>query len=381
VVAGLVAGNLKGEKVAMTDLEKLTRDIVPVEQVWRQKAAERQDRLTKPPGSLGKLEEIACRMAAIQGTLSPSVDHKRVVVFAGDHGVTEEGVSSYPSEVTAQMVANFLRGGAAINSIARSVGAELVIVDAGVASAIPAIEGGQPGVEFVNKPVRPGTRNFTQEPALTVEETLSAISLGFERATDAKRAGVNLIGMGEMGIGNTTSAAAVTSALTGFPAEAVTGRGTGAGDEVMARKKKAVEQGVRMHAPTPQAALHILRCLGGLEMAALTGLCLGAASHRIAAICDGFIASASAAVAVRLCPAVGDYLFAGHLSTEPGHAIVLGLLEKKPLLHLEMRLGEGSGAALAMAVVDAAVRTFTGMATFASAGVSNKQELAQEAGR
>ena len=359
----------------MSQLTKITQEIRPVEESWLEKAAERQNRLTKPPRSLGKLEEIACRMAAIQETLSPRVDHKRVVVFAGDHGVTEEGVSPYPSEVTAQMVANFLRGGAAINALAKTVGADLVIVDAGVASPIPAVDISNQAVQFVRKPVRKGTRNFTREPALTEDETVRSILLGYEVACEAKQAGVNLIGMGEMGIGNTTSASAITAALTRFPASGVIGRGTGADDETLARKQKAVEQGLQLHAPRADDALHILRSLGGLELAGLAGLCLGAAANRTAIVCDGFIAAASAAIAVRLCSPVGDYLFAGHLSTEPGHAIILEVLNRKPLLHLEMRLGEGSGAALAMAIIDAAVRIFVEMATFESAGVTDRQEV------
>src|SRR6266404_4263616 len=365
----------------MTALNAILEKIVPVEQHWLEQAEERQNRLTKPSKSLGRLEDIACRMAAIQRTLSPRVNHKRIVVFAADNGVTEEGVSPYPSEVTAQMVANFLRGGAAINSIAHSVGAELVIVDAGVASPIPAVDVSRLDAEFVRRLIRQGTRNFSKEPAMAMEETISAIMLGVEMASAASRAGVNLIGMGEMGIGNTTSASAITAALTGFPASAVTGRGTGADDETLARKRQVIEQGLRMHAPSSDDPLHILQAFGGFELAGLAGLCLGAAAHRIAIICDGFIAGASAAIAVRLSPAVADYMFAGHLSTEPGHAIILELLDRKPLLQLDMRLGEGSGATLAMPVIDAAVRTLLGMATFESAGVSNRQEIAQKVGR
>lgn len=359
----------------MHDLQKIIQEITPVNESWIEKAAQRQECLTKPPRSLGKLEEVACRMAAIQQTLSPSVSRKRVVVFAGDHGVTEEGVAPYPSEVTVQMVANFLRGGAAINALARTVGAELVIVNAGVASAVPVQRPSDPAIQFVDRPVRQGSRNFTRGPALTEDEAIQAILLGHEMACAAKQAGVGLLAMGEMGIGNTTSASAVTAALTGSPAMGVVGRGTGSDGETLERKRRAVEQGLRLHASDNKGAFHILQTLGGLELAAMTGLCLGAAANRTAITCDGFIASASAAVAVKLCPAVADYLFAGHLSTEPGHAVLLEFMNKKPLLHLEMRLGEGSGAALAMAIIDGAVRTFVEMATFESAGVSDKQEV------
>jgi nicotinate-nucleotide--dimethylbenzimidazole phosphoribosyltransferase len=363
----------------MDEINALISRITPIDPSWLEKAAERQNCLTKPPGSLGKLEEIACRMAAIQQSLIPRADRKRVVVFAGDHGVTAEGVSPYPQEVTAQMVANFLRGGAAINAVARSVGAELVIVNAGVASPIPVVDGPAEGIEFVQKPVRQGTRNFIREPALTDKEAFQGVLLGCDVATEARHAGVNLIAMGEMGIGNTTSASAVTAMLTHSPAAAVTGRGTGLDGSALDSKRKIVEQAVRLHAWTGSDPFQVLRALGGLELAGLMGLCLGAAANRIAVVCDGFIASTSAALAVALCPAVADYLFCGHLSTEPGHAVILEFLGKKPLLHLEMRLGEGTGAALAMGVVDAAVRTFSEMATFASAGVSDKQEIVEKA--
>ena len=345
------------------------------------RAQERQKRLTKPSGSLGKLEEIACRMVAIQQTLSPSVDRKRIVVFAADHGVTQEGVSPYPAEVTAQMVANFLRGGAAINALAKTAGADLVIVDAGVQSPIPAIGAFAEQIQFIQRPIRKGSRNFAKEPALTAEETSTAIRLGHEVAEDAKNAGVNLIGIGEMGIGNTTAAAAITAALTGLPAVAVTGRGTGADDELLVRKQLIVDQALRLHSPDPHDPLGILQTLGGLEVAGLVGVCLGAAAAGVAIICDGFIATASAALAVRLCPASADYIFAAHLSAEPGHVALLRSIGQEPLLNLNMRLGEGTGTALAMNIIDAAVAAFVKMATFESAGVSDRHVLVKEAAR
>ncbi len=366
----------------MTELETLIQQITPIEQTWIEKAIERQNRLTKPPLSLGRLEDIACRMAAIQQTLGPSVERKRIAVFAGDHGVTEEGVSPYPSEVTAQMVANFLAGGAAINALAQTANADLIIVDAGVRSPIPQVDFSGRPIQFLQRPVRKGTRNFTREAALTRDEVLAAIRLGHEVAIDAKGAGIQLIGIGEMGIGNTTTAAAVTAALTRLSPVDVTGRGTGATDEILATKRRVVERGLQLHAPDSNDALQILQAFGGMELAGLVGLCLGAAAERIAIVCDGFIATASAALAVRLCPAVAGYLFAAHLSVEPGHAALLEILEQKPLLNLNMRLGEGTGAALAMNVIDAAVRAFVQMATFESAGVSNREEtLPQATGR
>ena len=356
----------------MHEISTLAQRVQLLERSWFDQALLRQNRLTKPPQSLGRLEDIACRIAAIQRTLSPAVDHKMLVVFAADHGVTEEGVSPYPAEVTAQMVANFLRGGAAINALAKTAGAKLVIVDAGVKSPIPAVDGWNGQMQFIQQPVRKGSRNFAKEPALTMDETATALRLGYDVAMKAKEAGVNLIGIGEMGIGNTTAAAAVTAALTGLPGASVTGRGTGADDQTLARKKSVVEQALRLHSPDANDPLRILQTVGGLELAGLAGVCLGAAASRIATVCDGFIATAGAALAVRLCPASADYMFAAHLSAEPGHAALLEILQQKPLLDLNMRLGEGTGAALAMTIIDAAVRAFTEMATFEAAGVSNR---------
>ncbi len=363
----------------MNTVEKLTAKIELVDQGWISKALERQNSLTKPPGSLGTLEEIACRIAAIQKTLSPCVDHKRIVVFAADHGVTEEGVSPYPGEVTAQMVANFLRGGAAINAIARAARAEVVVIDIGVKSPIPAVDTSEELIQFIRKPVRAGTRNFMKEPALTEQETLAAIMVGYEIAEESKRLGVNLIGLGEMGIGNTTAAAAITAALTGLPSARVTGRGTGADDDILAKKRFVVDEALRIHAPNQADALSVLRVFGGLEVAALVGVCLGAAAARIPIVIDGFITTAGAALAVRMCPASAGYMFAGHLSAEPGHFALLQITELHPMLDLEMRLGEGTGAALAMNIIEAAIRSFVDMATFEAAGVSGKHGLAKEA--
>ena len=363
----------------MNKIEKFTADIEPVDQGWISKALERQNNLTKPPGSLGTLEEIACRIAAIQKTLSPRVDHKRIVVFAADHGVTEEGVSPYPGEVTAQMVANFLRGGAAINAIAGVARAQVVVVDIGVKSPIPAVDGPDRSIQFIRKPVRAGTRNFMKQPALTEQETLAAIEIGYEIAEESKRVGVNLIGLGEMGIGNTTVAAAIASALTGLRSARVTGRGTGADDDILARKRLVVEEALRIYAPNQADPLSVLQVFGGLEVAGLVGVCLGAAAARIPVVIDGFITTAGAALAVRMCPASADYMFAGHLSVEPGHLVLLQMIRRHPMLDLGMRLGEGTGAALAMNIIEAAVRSFVDMATFETAGVSGKQELAKEA--
>ena len=327
--------------------------------------------LTKPPASLGRLEEIANRLAAIQETLTPAVRHARIAVFAADHGVCAEGVNPYPQAVTAQMVMNFLRGGAAINALARVAGVELDIVDAGVATDIPYSAG------LIRQPIARGTRNFCREPAMTRDQAMAALSLGVAMADRAHAAGCTLLGMGEMGIGNTTAASALTAALTGLGAAAVTGRGTGADEACMAKKRSAVERALALHGPHFREPIDSLERVGGFEIGAMCGLCLGAAANRCAVLVDGFIATAAAALAVRFSGFVRNYLIAAHRSTEPGQAPLLELIGQRPLLDLEMRLGEGTGAALAVPIVRAAVEAFTGMATFASAGVS---EAATDAG-
>jgi len=351
-------------------LDATLNRIRPVDPAWIERARERQLQLTKPPGSLGRLEDLANRIAAMQATLSPTVTRPRIVVFAADHGVCEEGVNPYPQAVTAQMVLNYLRGGAAINALARAAGAELQIVDAGVATAIPAAP------ELIRRPIAPGTRNFCLEPAMTREQALAALALGIEMADRAAEDGCTLLGIGEMGIGNTTSASAVTAALTGLAAAGVVGRGTGADDGCMARKRSAVERAVALHLPAVHGPLDALARLGGFEIGGMCGLCLGAAANRCAVLVDGFIATAAAALAARFNTAARDYLIAAHRSTEPGHAALLAIVGDRPLLDLEMRLGEGTGAALAVPIVRAAVAAFTGMATFASAGVSEASAAA-----
>lgn len=363
----------------MDQLTKITANVEPVGENWIKQAIERQNSLTKPPGSLGTLEDIACRVAAIQKSLSPAINRKRIVVFAADHGVVEEGVSPYPQQVTAQMVANFLRGGAAINAIAQAVDAEVIVVNIGVKHPIPVIAECHPSVHFIDRPIRRGTRNFVREPALTEEEVLSAIEVGIDIANESKAAGVDLIGLGEMGIGNTTTSAAITAALTGLCSTSVTGRGTGADDHILGKKRSVVEKGLQLHVQGLLPPLSILCAFGGLEVAGLMGVCLGAAANRTAIVLDGFIATAGAALAARQHPPCAHYYMAGHLSAEPGHAILLQMLKLEPILNLRMRLGEGTGAALGMKIVEAAVRAFNDMATFDSAGVSAKQAAGEKA--
>jgi nicotinate-nucleotide--dimethylbenzimidazole phosphoribosyltransferase len=329
------------------------------------------DRLTKPPGSLGRLEEIVVRLAGITGDPRAGVDRRAIVVAAGDHGVTRQGVSAYPADVTAQMVANFVTGGAAINALARAVGAEVTVVDVGVASAIPDAPAPDApgGARLVRARVRAGSADMTETAAMTRDEALAAIGVGLATTERAVADGVELLGVGEMGIGNTTAASAIVAALTGRPPADVTGRGTGVDDAGRARKVDAIERALALHRPDPADPIGVLAAVGGLEIAALVGVILAAAADRVPLVLDGFITGAAALVASGLAPTVGERLFAGHRSVEPGHAVVLDRLGTRPLLDLDLRLGEGTGAALAMGLIVAAVQARDGMATFDAAGV------------
>lgn len=363
---------------ALPRLHSAIRRVRPVDPAWRARANARLDRLTKPPSSLGRLEWIAARLCAVQETLSPRTTPARIAVFAADHGVTAEGVSAYPSAVTAQMVGNFLRGGAAINALARAAAADVCVIDVGVAGHIDAAGA---AASFVSRRVGPGTRNIAREPAMSAAQLASAIDAGLDVADAAARDGVAVLVCGDMGIGNSTAASAMTAVFTGAAAADVTGRGTGVDDDGLARKLAAVNRALRTNEPGP-GPLDVLRTVGGFEIAAITGACIGAASHRIAIVGDGFIATAATLAAAELCPAFLDCWFAGHLSSEPGHTVQLAHLRQEPLLRLAMRLGEGTGAALALPLLAAAAAVMNDMATFDSAGVSGRQEQpAPEAAR
>ncbi|MFZ5863206.1 MAG: nicotinate-nucleotide--dimethylbenzimidazole phosphoribosyltransferase [Nitrospirota bacterium] len=326
----------------------------------------RLDRLTKPLGSLGRLEELARWYGAARGATSPALRRKTVAVFAGDHGVTIEGVSAYPSDVTAQMVYNFLRGGAGINVLARHVGANVVVVDVGVAHAFPELEG------LRRRKVRPGTANLAIGPAMTREEAEAAVAVGVELAEELAAAGVDVIGAGEMGIGNTTSSSAITAVMTGAAPRDVTGRGTGIDDVVWTRKVSVIERAITVNRPDANDPMDVLTKLGGLEIAALVGVMLGAAARRVPVVLDGFISGAAALIATGLEPSLGGYLLASHQSVEPGHRLTLDRLGLAPVLDLGLRLGEGTGAALAIGLLDAAVKILNEMATFGEAGVSER---------
>jgi nicotinate-nucleotide--dimethylbenzimidazole phosphoribosyltransferase len=330
------------------------------------KAQARLDRLTKPLGSLGRLEGLAAQYVMVTGEPKPDVPRGMVFTFAADHGVTMEGVSAYPREVTPQMVLNFLRGCAGVNVLARHVGVDVRVVDIGVDHDFGTVTG------LISKKVMNGTRNLLSEPAMTRTQAEQAIEVGIELATQAAQEGIGLIGTGDMGIGNTTPSAAITAVMTGRPVAEVTGRGTGVDDAGHARKVSVIQHALELHRPDRTDALDVLARVGGLEIGGLAGLILGAAAARVPVVLDGFIAGAAALIAVGLQPNCREYLIASHRSVERGHQAILDQLGIEPLLDLELRLGEGTGACLGMSLVCAAVKVYTEMATFDEAGVSEK---------
>jgi nicotinate-nucleotide--dimethylbenzimidazole phosphoribosyltransferase len=329
-------------------------------------AQARLDRLTKPVGSLGRLEELAARYVMITGELEPKVPRGAVFTFAADHGVTVEGVSAYPSAVTPQMVLNFLRGGAGVNVLARHAGIEVRIVDIGVAFDFGQIPG------LIHKKVMFGTKNLLVEPAMSPTETEQALLVGIHLATEAAQQGIGLIGTGEMGIGNTTASSAITAVMTRRAVSEVTGRGTGIGDASHVHKIGVIQRALDLHRLDSTNAMEVLAKVGGLEIAGLAGLMLGAAAARIPIVLDGFIAGAAALIAVGLESRCRGYLMASHRSVEPGHQAILAHLGLKPLFDLDLRLGEGTGACLGMSLVFAAIKILTEMATFDEAGVSER---------
>ena len=343
--------------------------VTPTEPALEAAAWERLDSLTKPPRSLGRLESIGAQLARIQGTVLPSVAAKRILLMAGDHGVVAEGVSPYPQDVTWQMVANFASGGAAINQIARSVGASVEVYDVGVARDLSELPKHPPRQRRAMEP-----QNMALGPAMTRETCCRAILVGVEAAREAAEQGVTLLGTGEMGIGNTTAAAALTAAYTGAPVELVVGRGTGLDDEGVAHKTQVVRTALEVNSVRDLDALGMLAAVGGLEIAALAGVIIGAAEQGVAVVSDGFISGAATLAALALCPVAREYVLASHLSVEPGHKVLLEFMGLTPVFDLDMRLGEGTGAALAMGVIDASCAMMSGMATFAEAGVAEAEE-------
>lgn len=329
------------------------------------------DNLTKPLGSLGRLEETIIRLAGITGEIVPDIKRKGVIVMCGDHGVVEEGVSAYPQEVTGLMIANFARGGAAINVLARRFDAELVVVDVGS-------KGEEVPSSVIDCRVRRGTANMAVGPAMTREEALKAVDVGIDQAVKLCRRGARMIALGEMGIGNTTAGTAIAAVFTGRPVEELTGRGTGIDDRAVVRKKEVIRRAIEVNRPDPADPIDVLAKVGGLEIAGMAGAVLGAAASGIPVVLDGMISSSAALVAARWEPKVREYLFASHLSAEPAHRYLLDELGLKPLIDAGMRLGEGTGAVLCFPLFDGAVSLAREMATFADLGLEGPAEREPE---
>jgi nicotinate-nucleotide--dimethylbenzimidazole phosphoribosyltransferase len=349
-------------------LEEIIRQIKPLDELAMQSARVRQDTLTKPHGSLGRLEDLSIQLAGITACSLPSMKRKTVIVMAADHGVTSEGVSAYPAEVTPQMVANFLRGGAAINVLARQVDARVIVVDMGVATEID-----DPSGNLIRRSVGAGTANLAKGPAMTREQAAESIQSGIEIAEAEISRGADVLATGDMGIGNTTAASAIACALMNQSPENIAGRGTGLDDEGLKRKIDVITRAIDVNKPNTKDALDVLAKVGGFEIGGLAGVILAAAANRKPIVVDGFISTAAAMIAATLAPVADDYMIAAHVSQERGHRLMLDWLGLNPLLDMNMRLGEGTGAALAFHLIEASTRILREMATFDEAGVSDKE--------
>ena len=353
-------------------LEEITNKIQPVEELWIQKARERTAQLVMPARALGRLHEISERLCGIQKTLKPSVNRKAILIMAGDHGVADEGVSAYPQEVTEAMVRTFLKGGAGINAISRHVGAQVWVVDMGI---IPELDPGSidGGNRLLLRKIAPGTANLSKGPAMTIKDAETSIFAGFQLATDLFDQGIELLGTGDMGIANTTPSAAIGSVITGIDPKDMVGRGTGVDDKGYAIKLETVKKAIRINQPNALDALDVLAKVGGYEIGGIAGCILAAAFHRRPVVIDGFISTAGALIAYSLCPQIRDYMFSGHCSEEAGHRNMLTYMGIEPILDLGMRLGEGTGGALSMSIIEGAVRVFNDVFTFDEAGVAGKE--------
>ena len=352
----------------MMQLEKILQQIQPLDESAMQIARTRQDTLTKPRGSLGRLEELSIHLAGITANPLPKVENKTVIVMAADHGVTREAVSAYPAEVTQQMVLNFLHGGAAINVLARQAQARVVVVDMGVAVKVD-----DPTGQLIQRRVGTGTANLAQGPAMTREQAEESIQSGVAVALEEISKGADILAAGDMGIGNTTSAAAIACALLNLHPEKIAGRGTGVDDDGLKRKIAVIARALDVNKPNASDALDVLAKVGGFEIGGLAGVMLASAEKRKPVLVDGFISTAAALIAVSLAPAARNYMIAAHVSQERGHKLMLEWLGLNPLLGLNMRLGEGTGAALAFHLIEASTRILCEMATFGEAGVSDKE--------
>jgi len=348
-------------------LENLITQIGLLDEAAMAAARARQDVLTKPRGSLGRLESLSIQLAGITGDPQPQIQHKVIVTMAGDHGVVTQGVSAYPQEVTPQMVLNFLYGGAAINVLARHIGARVVVVDMGVAAQM------EPHPDLVDKKVAPGTKDIALGAAMSRGQAIQALLAGAEVVEAELAQGLDILGTGDMGIGNTTPSAAIAAAITGRSPAEVVGRGTGVDDAGLSRKIVAVQHALTMNRPDPADALDVLTKVGGFEIGGLAGAMLAAAAHRRPVVVDGFISTAAAMIAVGLAPQARSYLIPAHRSQERGHRLMLDWLGLEPLLDLDLRLGEGTGAAFGISLAEAACKILSEMATFGEAGVSERQ--------
>ncbi|MDO8282512.1 MAG: nicotinate-nucleotide--dimethylbenzimidazole phosphoribosyltransferase [Thermodesulfovibrionia bacterium] len=361
------------------DLKNICSGITSVNSKFAEQAQMRLDSLTKPQGSLGRLEEFAKQLVAITENPMPSLDKKAVFTFAGDHGVADEGVSAFPKAVTQQMVFNFINGGAGINVLARHAGADVVVVDIGVdhdfinPSASPLIKGGIESGCFVSRKVVSGTMNMRKGPAMTREEALKCIEVGIELAGEYAKKGYKIFGTGEMGIANTTPSSAITAVMTGKTVEEITGRGTGINDEAWKLKVRVIKDAISFNMPDPADPIGVLAKVGGAEIGGIAGLIIGAAANKVPVVIDGFISTAGALIAYMIEPKTKDYMFAAHNSQEVGHKALLEKIGLRPILDLDLRLGEGTGAALAMLMIEGGLKIYKEMATFGEASVSGKE--------
>jgi nicotinate-nucleotide--dimethylbenzimidazole phosphoribosyltransferase len=350
----------------MKILEAALARIKPVDSSLLQAAQEKLDNKTKPLGSLGRIEEFGRRVAAISGNMKPELAKKVIFTFAGDHGVVEEGVSAFPKEVTPQMVFNFLNGGAGVNVLARHAAAEVRVVDMGVDFDFGEVAG------LIDRKIGRGTKNLAKGPAMTRTEAVAALEAGITLALEAKAEGVAMLGTGDMGIANTTPSSAIIAAFSGISVRQLTYRGTGINDDALEKKIRAIEQGLEVNRPDASDPIDVLAKVGGFEIAGIAGLVLGAAASGIPVVVDGFISTAGALVASELHPNVKEYIFAAHKSVEIGHTFMLERMNAEPILDLQLRLGEGTGAALAMTLIEAGAKVLCEMASFAEAGVSEQ---------
>ena len=354
----------------MDKIREITKDIAGLDDRLMQKAQERLDSLTKPRGSLGRLEELAKLIVGITAKESPVLTNKVIFTLAADHGIADEKVSAFPQEVTAQMVYNFLNGGAGINVLARHVGARVVVVDMGVAETVHRPQ--STDHSFKDKKINFGTKNMAKGPAMTKEEAIKSIETGIGLVEEEISCGLDIIGTGDMGIANTTSSSAIAACITKEPIENLTGRGTGLDDSGLKNKITVIKRILELNKPDSDDPIDVLSKIGGFEIGGLSGIILAAAAKRIPVVIDGFISGAAALLAYKIEPKVKNYMLAAHCSVERGHRVILEYLGLRPILDLDLRLGEGTGSALAISIIEAAIKILTQMATFKSAGVSGK---------